>query len=157
MKSEIYQKTLDIILHGGKARFKAYNENLKMNKDYSYNFEGVATFIKNTAEQSQSSASLRRWANGYMFERKCPDCNGSRLKKEALHFKINEQSIDELVDKDVDDLYAFITDLPKQLDKKDLKIAKGIIKEISDRLGFLKRRWFNLSQSQPRIKDAFRW
>ena len=136
--SDIPNEALDVIMHGGKARFKAYNENLKMNKDHSYNFEGVATFIKNTANQKESSASLRRWANKYMFQRNCPDCNGSRLKQEALHFKINEQSIDELVDKDVDELYAFIADLPKQLTKKDLKIAKGIIKEISDRLGFLK-------------------
>ena len=136
--ADIPKEAIEVILQGGKARFKAYNENLKMNKDYSYNFEGVATFIKNTAEQSQSSASLRRWASNYMCQRKCPNCNGSRLKQEALHFKINEQSIDELVDKDIDELYAFITDLPNQLTKKDLKIAKGIIKEISDRLGFLK-------------------
>ncbi|MDR9449267.1 MAG: excinuclease ABC subunit UvrA [Psychroflexus sp.] len=136
--SSIPEAALDVILNGGKARFKAYNDNLKMKQDYSYNFEGVATFIKNTADQKQSSASLRRWANNYLVQNKCPKCDGSRLKKESLHFKINEHSIDQLVDKDIDDLYDFIVALPNKLSKNELKIAKGIIKEIKDRLGFLK-------------------
>jgi excinuclease ABC subunit A len=136
--SNIPNEALNVIMHGGKARFRAYNENLKMKKEYSYNLEGVATFIKKTADQQQSSASLRRWANKYMFQKTCPKCQGSRLKQEALHFKINEQSIDELVDKDVDELYDIIAALPGKLSQNDLKIAKGIIKEITDRLGFLK-------------------
>ena len=67
----------------------------------------------------------------------CSTCNGAKLKKESLWFKVNEENIAALNDMHLDDLQKWFVQLPKKLDKKELLIATGILKEIDDRISFL--------------------
>ena len=89
---DIPKEGLEMILHGGKEKFNLESKELGVTRSYKIDFEGVATFIKNTYENNDST-SLRRWAKAYMDKVECPTCNGTRLQKESLYFKVNEQNI----------------------------------------------------------------
>ncbi|WP_019038635.1 excinuclease ABC subunit UvrA [Psychroflexus tropicus] len=134
---EIPQEAISVILHGGKARFEKYSKTSKVNKTFSYNFEGVAEFIKTTFHQKESSAALKRWAKKYMDKNPCESCSGSRLKKESLYYKIDGKNIGELVNMDIDELVNFFKDLIAKFSKSEQKIAEEIVKEIRTRLSFL--------------------
>lgn len=134
---EIPKDAIDVILYGGKATFKHYNDTMKMDIEHRYDFEGVAKFIENTYNGKHTSTSLKRWAKKYMDHILCPSCEGSRLKKMALHFKINSHNISDYVNKDILELFEIIEKLPKKLSKSELQIGEEIIKEIKTRLQFL--------------------
>ena len=133
---KIPEDALDMILHGGKEKFSRESKALGITRDYKIDFEGVANFIETTYRNNDSS-SLRRWSKEYMDKVICPDCEGSRLKKEALYFKINEKNISDLSHLDISDLFAWFDGLEKDLTEKQLLIAEEVIKEIRTRLQFL--------------------
>jgi excinuclease ABC subunit A len=134
---DIPQEAKNIILNGGKASFKHYNETMKMDIQHRYDFEGVANFIENTYHGKQTSTSLKRWAKKYMDHILCPTCEGSRLRKMALHFKVDQYNIQDLVEKDILELFEIINQLPSKLSESEMKIGEEIIKEIKTRLQFL--------------------
>lgn len=133
----IPKNALEVILHGGKAHFEKYSSTSKVTKKFNYNFEGVATFIEDTFHQKESSAALKRWAKKYMNKKPCEACEGSRLKKESLYYKIDDKNIADLVSMDIDELIVFFGDLVQRLSQNEQKIAEEIIKEIKTRLSFL--------------------
>ncbi len=133
---DIPKKALDMILYGGKERFEVTSKELGVTRKYKIDFEGVATFIENTYHKNDSR-SLKRWAKEYMDNVICPKCNGNRLQKESLHFKVNSLNIAELAEKDILDLSSWFEDLPKHFSKNKWKIAEEIVKEIRTRLQFL--------------------
>lgn len=133
---DIPKEGLEMILHGGKEKFNIQSKELGVTRSYKIDFEGVATFIENTYNNNDSS-SLKRWAKAYMDKVKCPTCEGSRLQKESLYFKVNEQNIAELAEKDILELTDWFEKLPKKLSKNQWKIAEEIVKEITTRLQFL--------------------
>jgi excinuclease ABC subunit A len=133
---KIPSDAMDVILFGGKDRFDVESKVLGITKEYKIEFEGISNFIKNQFEESDS-VSIRRWAKDFMDEVPCPECGGTRLKKEALYFRINEKNIAELSNMDISDLTAWFRDLPTNLNEKQKAIATEIIKEIRDRLDFL--------------------
>ncbi|NJX17209.1 excinuclease ABC subunit UvrA, partial [Tamlana crocina] len=117
-------------------KFTKDSKTLGITREYKIDFEGVATFIEETYHKNES-ASLRRWAKDYMDKILCPECEGSRLRKESLYFKVNGKNIAELAQKDIVDLAEWFKKLEPQLSKKQKKIASEVIKEISVRLQFL--------------------
>ncbi|TQD40128.1 excinuclease ABC subunit UvrA [Haloflavibacter putidus] len=133
---DIPKEALDMILFGGKERFEVTSKELGVTRKYKIDFEGVATFIENTYHNNDSR-SLKRWAKEYMDNVVCPKCNGSRLQKESLHFKINSLNIAELAQKDILELSSWFEDLSKHFSKNKWKIAEEIVKEIRTRLQFL--------------------
>lgn len=133
---KIPSDAMDVILFGGKEKFDVESKTLGITKEYKIEFEGISNFIKNQFEESDST-SIKRWAKDFMDEIPCPECGGSRLKKEALYFRINEKNISDLSNMDISDLTAWFADLPNQLNDKQKTIATEIIKEIKDRLDFL--------------------
>ncbi|HLV52151.1 MAG TPA: excinuclease ABC subunit UvrA, partial [Flavobacterium sp.] len=133
---DIPQEAVQVILYGGKETFSVASKVLGITKDYKIDFEGISNFIKNQHEEAPS-ASIKRWANDFMDETVCPECNGSRLRKESLYFKINEKNIADLSSMDLDQLADWFTDLPDKLSEKQTAIAVEIVKEISTRLSFL--------------------
>ena len=133
----IPKEALDVILYGGEANFKKFSKTSKVSKSFSYNFEGVAEFISTTFHQKESSASLKRWAKKYMDKKPCETCQGSRLNKEALYYKVDERSIADIINMDIDELLSFFENLTERLSKNEQKIAEEIIKEIKTRLSFL--------------------
>lgn len=134
---KIPSEALEIILRGGKASFEVFEKEAKVNKRFSYDFEGVCTFIEEVYNQKESHASLKRWAKKYMEKKACPSCEGARLKPASLFFKINEKNIGELVAMDIEELKEFMQLLPQQLTTNEWKIAEEIVKEINARLQFL--------------------
>jgi excinuclease ABC subunit A len=93
--------------------------------------------LKRWFTSSQSTDHLKGWVETYMELNTCSTCNGAKLKKESLWFKVNEENIAALNDMHLDDLQKWFLQLPKKLDKKELIIATGILKEIDDRISFL--------------------
>jgi excinuclease ABC subunit A len=136
--SDLPQKTLNLLLFG--------DENGKLEMDlefgddaettYATEFEGVINTVRRYFNDSSSDA-VRNWAESFMKLHTCPECNGTRLKKESLFFKVDEKNIAELGGMDLDKLQDWFRDLEKRLDKKQNVIAKDILKEIRERLGFL--------------------
>ena len=133
---KISAEAMEMILNGGKEKFTINSKDLGVAREYKIDFEGISNFIKNQHDES-GSTSIKRWAKEFMDEVNCPVCNGSRLKKEALFFKINEKNIAELCDMDISDLTAWFNDLDSHLSDKQKRIATEVIKEIKDRLNFL--------------------
>ena len=134
--TNISEEAMEMILNGGKEKFTVESKVLGVTKEYKIEFEGISHFIKNQHDESNSS-SIKRWAKEFMDEVKCPVCEGSRLKKEALFFKINDKNIVELCDIDISDVTQWFMDLHTHLSEKQKKIATEVIKEIKDRLAFL--------------------
>ena len=133
---DIPKEAMDIILNGGKEKFSVKSDILGITRDYEIDFEGIINFIKNQYETSDS-VSIRRWASDFMDTLPCPECNGTRIRKEALFFKIDEKNIAELSSFDISELLNWFKFLPEKISGKQLKIATEIIKEISSRLQFL--------------------
>jgi excinuclease ABC subunit A len=129
-------EAMEMILHGGKEKFSIESKTLGVTKEYKIDFEGISHFIKNQHDES-GSTTIKRWAKEFMDEKKCPVCEGSRLKKEALFFKINEKNIAEICDMDISDVTAWFHELDSHLSDKQKRIATEVIKEIKDRLNFL--------------------
>ena len=133
---KIPKKALDIILFGGKEKFEIISKSLGLTRTYSIDFEGIVSFIENQYSFSESK-KLKSWAKNYMIKSTCDVCNGKRLKKEALNFKILDKSISDLTEMSFIKLNEWIIDLDKKLDSKKLAISKQIIKEISKRINFI--------------------
>ena len=134
--SSISKEALDVILFGGKDDFSVDNKTLGVSRNYTINFEGIANFIE-SQYKATDSRSIQCWAKTYMDNIKCPSCEGSRLKKESLYFKINSKNIAELSEMDVVELSEWFKELPNHLSKNQKLISKEILKEISTRLQFL--------------------
>ncbi|WP_111309452.1 excinuclease ABC subunit UvrA [Confluentibacter sediminis] len=133
---DIPQQAKQIILYGGNEKFSVDSKTLGVTRDYKIDFEGVANFIENQYKTAEST-SLKRWAKEYMDKIVCPVCEGSRLKKESLYFKINNKNIAELANTDIVELTSWFNDLHHHLSEKQLKISEEVIKEIKSRLQFL--------------------
>ncbi|MFD2941968.1 excinuclease ABC subunit UvrA [Flavobacterium notoginsengisoli] len=133
---KIPEEAMTMILYGGKDKFAVNSKDLGVTREYKIDFEGISNFIKNQYDES-ATTSIKRWAKDFMDEIPCPVCEGSRLKKEALFFRVNEKNITELCDMDISDLTTWFLDLNNHLTDKQLLIASEVVKEIKDRLNFL--------------------
>lgn len=132
----IPQEAMDMILYGGNEKFSVVSKVMGITKDYKIDFEGISNFIKNQYDNSDS-ASIKRWAKEFMDENDCPECKGTRLRKESLYFKLNGKNIGELVQMDVAELSEWFADLDNHLSEKQKVIAVEVVKEITARLQFL--------------------
>ncbi|MDD2476991.1 MAG: excinuclease ABC subunit UvrA, partial [Dysgonamonadaceae bacterium] len=132
---DIPQEAIDEILHGTTERLKIKNQSLG-NSNYLVSFEGVLKYIDMQQDDDATSAA-QKWAAQYITKTICPECNGQRLNKEALHFKINDKNIADLAKMDIVSLYDWINNLNKKVTGKQLLIIEEIKKEIVTRLSFL--------------------
>jgi excinuclease ABC subunit A len=132
----ISEEAMEMILNGGKEKFSVESKTLGITKEYKIEFEGISNFIKNQFDES-SSTSIKRWAKEFMDEIECPECHGSRLKKESLYFKINEKNIADLSLMDISELANWFQSLDENLSEKQKAIAIEVSKEIKARLQFL--------------------
>ena len=131
---EFPKEAIDEILYGKEdTNFHSLlNENIK----YENDFAGIVNIIKNQINQD-SPASLQKWATSFFTLKTCPACEGKRLKKESLSFRIHDKNISDLCEMDLKDLVRWMNDLPNFLTEKQLLIGKEIIREIVTKLGFL--------------------
>lgn len=99
-------------------------------------FEGIISFITRQFEESNSK-SIQRWAMNFMNRIQCPSCEGARLKKEALWFKIDEKNIGQVAQMDIAELSEYFINLPAKLNKSQKIIGTEILKEINERISFI--------------------
>ena len=119
---------IHIILNG--------NEGLETSvKDTTIRFEGLAGFMARHAEES--TASIQRWAQSFMNKITCPDCKGTRLKKEALNFIIAEKNIGEIAAMDLLEVAHWVENITDHLTKEQQLIGTEILKEIRNRVRFI--------------------
>ena len=76
---------MEIILNGGKESFKVESKSLGLTRNYLIDFEGIENFILNQYDQNESS-KIKRWAKGFMIEKLCSSCKGSRIKRLQIIF-----------------------------------------------------------------------
>lgn len=133
---EIPEEALNKVLYGSDEVLKLSNTPLGMTSNYFLTFEGVVNFLGNI-EVINGKKNGTKIKDQYVQYKKCPDCNGTRLKKEALWFRIADKNIGELSSMDIRDLYSFLSDVEEKMSDKQRKIAAEILKEIRARLGFL--------------------
>ena len=134
--SDIPDEAIETILYGSEEVIKVKNEYLGVTSSYSLNFEGIVQHILNQNEAGNPEG-LKKWAEGFMNSIECPDCNGTRLKKESLFYRINNKNIAELSKMDLVNLSEWFKNLEQHLDDRQTMIAHEIIREIQSRLSFL--------------------
>ena len=103
--------------------------------EWSTRFEGIIVFLEK--QRDEGSEAIKKWVEDFTIIRKCPECQGARLKKESLHFKIDGKNIAELSLLGIDELQKWFAGLEDRLDAKQRIIATEVLKEIRKRIGFL--------------------
>ncbi|MCF8329663.1 MAG: excinuclease ABC subunit UvrA [Crocinitomicaceae bacterium] len=122
------EELLKLILYG--------NEDMELpGDDTNLRFEGVINFLSRHSEES--TAGIQRWANTFMYKKPCDACNGFRLRKEALQFKIGELHIGQIASMDLKELALWIGNIEAHLSNEQNIIAHEIVKEIRARLQFI--------------------
>jgi excinuclease ABC subunit A len=111
-------------------------ENINGVNDTMHGFEGIINFIVRHHKDT-TSWSIRRWAQSFMNKIPCPECDGTRLKKESLYFKIDDKNIADLAQMDISELAAWFENLEERISEKQLTIGREVIKEIRSRIQFL--------------------
>ncbi|HTN21942.1 MAG TPA: excinuclease ABC subunit UvrA [Pelobium sp.] len=129
-------KAIDILLHGTEDLITVPVEYNKWNvQNYQINFDGIIKMLEEQNEKKAGTSSLDLEA--FRVLKKCPLCEGARLKKESLHFKVDEKNIFELASMDISNLQKWFEGLEDRLSERQNVIAKEILKEIRSRIGFL--------------------
>ncbi|MBX7126806.1 MAG: excinuclease ABC subunit UvrA, partial [Cyclobacteriaceae bacterium] len=103
--------------------------------DWNTKFEGIVSFLQKMKDEE--SEPMKRWLESFTIVRTCPDCNGDRLRKESLYFKIGEHNIAQLSRLDIRQLKKWFDGLDEKLSDKQRLIGSEILKEINKRIGFL--------------------
>lgn len=135
--NKIPKEAMKIILYGGDSEFKVDASRMKQDfTSYNLAYEGIINMLDRWYKDS-SSENIRVWAEEFMSINTCPECNGKRLKKEALSYLIYNQNIADLSEWDIPSLLDWINKLDKHLSNKQQTISAELLKEIKLRLGFL--------------------
>ncbi len=133
---EIPEEALNKVLYGSDEVLKLSNTPLGMTSNYFLTFEGVVNFVGNM-EVVNGKKNGTRIREQYVQYNVCPECNGTRLKKESLWFRIAGKNIGELSSMDIRELSDFLAHVPDDMSPKQKLIAAEILKELRARLGFL--------------------
>lgn len=132
---ELLEKQQEMILYGSDQPFSFHYQNDKgMVRRTQAFYEGVIPRIKRMYHET-SSELVRKQISSYLVQKECATCKGTRLKEEMLHVRIGDKNIDDISQMTIDDAQHFFQHL--QLSPKDQEIAKEVLKEIRERLGFL--------------------
>lgn len=140
---DIPEEGMNMILNGSNEMFTFKTLPVGLTSNHFLNFEGLIDYLSKihsaTEEAAPAGAKKKKSTDSESLFSKvtCPECNGQRLNKVALHFKINNKNISELAAMDIKSLHNWFCELDKNLSNSQNIIAKEIIKEISTRLSFL--------------------
>ncbi len=133
---DIPEEGLNEVLFGTNERIQLKNTPLGNSMNYMMTYDGVIKYIDNQREEN-TSKTAQKWANQFVKQIECQECNGMRLKKESLFFKIDGKNISELAQLDLDELGEWLNGLEERISERQRKIGAEVIKEIRDRLGFM--------------------
>jgi excinuclease ABC subunit A len=132
---DVPEEAIDEIMNGTEERLQIKNESLG-NSNYFLSFDGVSKYII-MQQETDASATAQKWADQFIRTAVCPECNGQRLNKEALHYYIHDKNIADLAAMDILELSDWLNDLEPHLSKQQKQIAAEILKEIRSRMQFL--------------------
>jgi len=132
----ISDEAIDFLLNGSTESITVSQTVANVSSEYNIEFEGITNIIERQFQDNKSK-TVERWAASFMNKKTCTTCNGSRLKKEALFFKIEDKNIADISSKDLESLYSWTNCLYEKLNDHQKIIAKEVLKEINARLKFL--------------------
>ncbi len=133
---DLPDEALDEILYGTDERLSIKNHTLGVNSNLFLSYDGVVKYIE-MQQESSASATGQKWANQFVKVSVCPECEGLRLNKESLHYRMADKNIAQLAGMDISELYQWLESVEEQLSDKQRMIAVEILKEIRTRLRFL--------------------
>lgn len=134
--NEIQEEAMNEILYGSLEPVRIRKELVHTSSDYFVDFDGIIKYLHNVIE-NDDSASGQKWADQFQTVCQCPECNGQRLKRESLSYKIWNKNISEVANLDISELKEWLIEAKKHLNERQTKIASEIIKEIITRIDFM--------------------
>jgi excinuclease ABC subunit A len=134
--SKLSREALNLVLYGDADADEAAQAEFDENAPVPEEYEGIVNMVKRWFLGSQTD-NIREWAESFMILRPCGTCQGARLKKESLWFRVDGRNISDMSAFDLDKLAAIFQDIEERLSDKQRRIAKDILKEIRERLRFL--------------------
>jgi excinuclease ABC subunit A len=132
---ELSEDALNEIFNGSNERLAIKNETMSLT-NYFQTYEGLVKYIEMQQSDDAGSAA-QKWSGKFFSRTVCPECNGDRLNREALHFFVDDKNIAELTRLDIGKLYEWSQTVSERLTDQEQHIASEIIKEIRTRLSFL--------------------
>jgi len=133
--ADLPEEAVNDILNGTNERLVINNETM-LNSNYFLSYEGLVKYIE-LQQSDDAGAAARKWSGQWFSRMACPECNGQRLNREALHFYIDGKNIADLSHMDISQLYDWSCHIEQRLSPTQALIAREIVKEIRNRLGFL--------------------
>jgi len=135
--NKIPEEALHVILHGSEEPLKLENTPLGISSNYLLSFEGIINYIAGLQSNGTQKDKEQQWVLQFIRKVVCPECKGSRLKKESLFFRIQDKNIAELSSMDITELAAWFNNVEDFIDERQKLIASEIIKELRTRISFL--------------------
>lgn len=154
---KIPKEALETILNGSQEQLTLKNSNIGVKTSYTLSFEGVISYIENINNNDELVGRGSKWAQQFIRHVTCPQCQGTRLKKETELFKIDNKSISQVSAMEISHLNQWLTNLEDRLNSKQKAIATEILKEIRERVGFLLNvglEYLSLSQSAASLSGG---
>lgn len=133
---ELSDEALNEVMYGSIGSVKISKDLVGTSSDFFSTYDGVVKYLRNVME-NDDSASAQKWSEQFTAVKMCSECNGNRLNREALSYKIWNKNIAELANMDISELRTWIDNAMEHLDTQQKTIANEIIKEIKTRLDFL--------------------
>ena len=133
---DLCEEAINDILNGTTERISIKNESLLSRYNYFQTYEGLIKYIE-IQQSEEAGAAAQKWSGQFFSRTTCPECNGDRLNKEALHFFIGDKNIAQLSRLDISDLLIWAENIESHLTTQQSIIATEILKEIRTRLKFL--------------------
>ena len=134
--NQLPDEAIDEILNGSDDRLRIKASLIHTTSDYFVTYDGLVKYIQMLQDQD-SSANEQKWAEQFSRTAVCPECQGQRLNREALSYRLHDKNIMELAEMDISELYEWLEGVEQHLTEKQLTIATEILKEIRTRLRFL--------------------
>ena len=133
---DIPQEAMDEILYGSLENVRINKELVHTSSDYFISFDGVIKYLRNLMDNDDSSAG-QKWADQFLAVCTCPECQGARLKRESLSYRIWDKNISEVANLDITDLKEWLMHVEEHMEPMKQKIATEIVKELRSRVEFL--------------------
>lgn len=133
---DIPEEALNEILYGSLENVRINKELIHTSSDYFVAFDGIIKYLR-TVMESDDSANGQKWADQFLATCTCPECNGQRLNRESLSYRIWDKNISEFASMDMSQLSEWLGEAKTHMESTQQKIAAEILKEIRTRINFL--------------------
>lgn len=133
---DLSEEAVNEVMYGSLSSVRISKDLVGTSTDFFSSYDGVIKYLRNVMENAESTSG-QKWADQFTAMTVCNECQGQRLNREALSYKIWDKNIAELANMDIAELRIWIDEAMEHLDNQQQAIATEIIKEIRTRLDFL--------------------